>query len=79
MKLCKHCKKKFWPFMVALVVTSFAVALTWMTLSASGLSNSQAGIWASLVFVVVGGSLVGYMVNCLRRYCRQDRHAIHSH
>ncbi len=54
------------------VIATIGAFLTWLTL---GLSIPEVGPRAgasALTFVVVGGALLMYILNCLKRHCRHE-------
>lgn len=75
MKLCAVCLNKPWPFAIAVLIALFAAFLTWFTLEVADTSRVEKVGWSVFAFFGVGGVLVGYMVSCLRRHCRDDNHS----
>ena len=74
MKLCANCRKKPWPYAIALFIAIFVAFVTWWTLAAAGVSPQASRWWTVVAFLVAGGVLVSYMVSCMRRHCAEDRH-----
>jgi hypothetical protein len=74
MKLCKNCKKAFWPYLMILVIAGVAGFLTWMTLSLSGVADQQGLLISVIVSLTVGATLLHYVVSCLRRHCQEWGH-----
>ena len=76
MKLCPECDSSPLPFVLALVIAIIAGFLTWLTL---GLSSYEP--WLRIggsvaAFLAVGGTLLHYVVSCIRRHCQhQQRYA----
>lgn len=73
MKLCPKCGRSPWPFVMVLSFASLAAFLTWITL---GLSVSELGpraLASGVVFLAVGGTLMHYVLTCLRRHCRHGK------
>jgi hypothetical protein len=70
MKFCKECDVSPWPFALVTSIAGMIAFLTWLTM---GLSEPDpmlrlgAGV---AVFVAVEGTLVHYVISCLRRHCR---------
>ena len=75
MKLCGQCRRKPWPYLLAMVISMFVAFLTSLTLGAAGLTPEAIRLWTACVFVGVVAMLLGYMVVCMRRHCREDHHA----
>ncbi len=75
MRLCAECRSKVWPYAIVILVASFSAFLTWLTMSATGASETAIRMVSASVFVGVGGLLLGYMLCCLRRHCRHDDHS----
>jgi hypothetical protein len=70
MDLCPKCAPSFWHFALILTIAGVAAFATWLTL---GLSIDDPTIRlgaAAAVFLIVGGTLVQYILSCLRRHCR---------
>ena len=82
MKLCPKCDHSPWPFVMAFVVAAISAFATWLTLGLTlGLSVSDIAARATasaLAFAAVGGTLVHYILSCIKRHCRhgddQPRH-----
>ena len=74
MRLCGDCRKKPWPYAIVLFIATFVAFVTWLTLSAAGLSESSSIIWTSISFVAAVVLLASYMVSCMRRHCSDDKH-----
>ncbi len=70
MKLCQHCSKTIWPFLFAFFIAGVAATLTWLILSYSSFDATLRALFAAGVFVLAAGTLVHYMLACMRRYCR---------
>ncbi len=70
MNLCPQCSRSPWPFVVILGITSVIAFLTWLILGLSIADPVQRLGIASVVFLAVGGTLLHYVVGCLRRHCR---------
>lgn len=73
MKLCSECRSTPWPFVLVTVIALIVAAITWLTLGLSQI-EPMLRIGAGLaVFVAVEGTLVHYVVSCIRRHCRHDQ------
>lgn len=74
MKLCCDCRKKPWPYLLVLFISTFIAFVTWLTLSTVGLLP-DARVWLTVgAFLFVAIILLSYMVSCLRRHCSDDNH-----
>ena len=70
MRLCPKCSRSLWPFVMVLAIASVTAFLTWLTLGLS-LSDPLPRLGAAgLAFLTVGGTLLHYVLSCLRRHCR---------
>jgi sterol desaturase/sphingolipid hydroxylase (fatty acid hydroxylase superfamily) len=84
MKLCPKCKSSPWPFAVVLFFSGIVAFLTWLMLGFAGADPMQALVGTGLAFLVVGGTLLHYVLGCMRRHCRHDvagtaAHRAHHH
>ncbi|MFD2111820.1 hypothetical protein [Thiorhodococcus fuscus] len=70
MNLCPKCSHSPWPFVMIFAITSVIGFLTWLVLGLSPLDPLARVAIAVVVFLVVGGTLLHYVVSCLRRHCR---------
>jgi len=72
MKLCPKCNHSPWPFVMILVIAAVTGFTTWLVL---GISVDDPGprLVASVVAALaVGGTLLHYVLSCLKRHCRHD-------
>ncbi|MEE9422918.1 MAG: hypothetical protein V3V50_07145 [Gammaproteobacteria bacterium] len=74
MKLCSACCTKRWPYAMAVFIAAFTAFLTWLTLSSSGIQPVANSFLSTIAFILVGGALLMYMLNCMRRHCKEDEH-----
>ena len=74
MKLCPKCNKSLWPFVMVFYVGGIGAFITWLTLAYSQFSPDQQVAGSALIFLAVGGTVLHYVLGCLRRHCRHDRH-----
>ncbi|EXJ13725.1 hypothetical protein [Imhoffiella purpurea] len=75
LNLCPKCNHSLWPFVVISLITILIGFLTWLMLGLSPLGPlARLGI-ASAMFLVVGGTLLHYVLSCLRRHCRHQHDA----
>jgi hypothetical protein len=56
------------------LIAGLAAFMTWMTLSLSDVSLVHRAVACALVFLAVGGTLLHYVVTCMRRHCRHAGH-----
>jgi hypothetical protein len=64
---------------MALFVASVCTYITWLTLTYSQFGTIERLAGSLLVFLIVGGTLVHYVLSCVRRHCRHEKPSGHSH
>lgn len=69
MKLCSECRRTPWPFLMVFFVSSVSAFLTWLTLSYSQFGEVERLAGSVGVFLAVGGTLLHYVMACMRRHC----------
>jgi hypothetical protein len=80
MKLCPQCKATPWPFAMVLFISSIVAFLTWLMLGFVGADRISTLIGTVLAFVAVGGTMLHYVLACMKRHCRHGgRPAPHHH
>ena len=79
MKLCSQCRMTAWPFFLAFFIAAISVFLTWLTLSYSQFDYFERIAGCGAVFLVVGGTLLHYMLACMRRHCHHTPHKHATH
>lgn len=80
MKLCSRCSQTFLPFFVVFFVASISAYLTWLTLSYSEFGTLELVVGSGFMFIAVGGTLLHYVISCLKRHCNHgSRHQHHGH
>ncbi|WP_295444218.1 hypothetical protein [uncultured Thiodictyon sp.] len=76
MKLCSKCDNSPLPFIMIFVIATISAFMTWLTLELSIPEVGPRAGASAVVFAVVGGLLLAYVLNCLKHHCRhQDEHA----
>ena len=73
MKLCPKCGRSPWPFVMVLSIAGLTSFVTWVAL---GLTIDEPGpraLASGVVFLGVGGTLLHYVIACLRRHCRHGK------
>lgn len=73
MKLCTKCRKNVWPYGMVILVAGVAGYLTWLTLVLSDVGITERAIASGGVFLAVGGTLVHYVIACMRRHCHHEK------
>lgn len=73
MKLCPKCGRSPWPFVMVLGMATFTAVITWITLGLSMDQPTPRAIASGVVFLAVGGTLLHYVLQCLRRHCRHGK------
>jgi apolipoprotein N-acyltransferase len=79
MKLCPECSNSPWPFVMVVFLASFIAFITWLTLSLSELGAVERLAGSLAVFVAVAGTLVHYVLSCMKRHCRHGPETGHTH
>ena len=72
MKLCSKCDNSPLPFLMVVVIATISAFLTWLTLELSIPEVGPRAGASAVVFAVVGGLLLTYVLNCLKRHCRHE-------
>ena len=70
MKFCTECNSSPLPFALALLIASIAGFLTWLTLGLSTYEPLLRIGGSVAVFLAVGGTLLHYVVSCIKRHCQ---------
>lgn len=73
MKLCPECSKSPWPFVMVFFLASVSAFITWLTLSYSQVGVLEQIAGSAVVFLAVGGTLVHYVLGCMKRHCRHGQ------
>ncbi len=76
MKLCPKCSRSPLPFVMVLLISSVLAFITWLVLGLSQVESTARVAAGAAVFLAVGGTLLHYVISCLKRHCRHD-HAHH--
>jgi hypothetical protein len=82
MKLCPQCNGSPWPFVMVLFMASLLAFVTWLMLTFAGADPLQASVGTALAFFAVGGTMLHYVLACMKRHCRHDGHRLsgpHGH
>ena len=79
MKLCPKCGSAPWPYAVVFFVASVSAFLTWLTLAYANLGRVELIAGSGFVFLAVFGTLLHYVISCIKRHCRHGEHSEHSH
>ena len=72
LKFCAECNTSPLPFVMVALIAGIVSFITWLIL---GLSYPEPMFrlgGAILVFLAVGGTMLHYVVSCLRRHCRHQ-------
>lgn len=74
MSCCKECRKKPWPYLIALTFSIAIAYMTWLTMGVTDLSR-MTRYWISVsAFLVFGSVMLGYLLCCISRHCDEDNH-----
>lgn len=73
MKLCPKCGRSPWPFVMVLSIAGLAAFMTWVTLGLSIDETGPRAVASGAVFLAVGGTMLHYVVACLKRHCRHGK------
>jgi len=79
MKLCPKCGTSPWPFVVVFFVAGVSAFLTWLTLAYSELGMLKLIAGSGAVFLAVLGTLLHYVISCMKRHCRHGDESAHQH
>jgi hypothetical protein len=74
MKLCTQCRKTPWPFLFALFIASVSAFLTWLMLSFAAFDATGQLIGSVLMFIAAATTLIHYVISCMKRHCKHDKH-----
>jgi hypothetical protein len=72
LKLCAQCNSSPLPYVMVVMIAGVVGFITWLTL---GLSHPEPMFrlgGAIVVFFAVGGTMLHYVVSCLRRHCQHQ-------
>ena len=72
MKLCSKCDNSPLPFIMAFVIATVSAFMTWLTLGLSIDEVVPRAVASALAFTVIGGTLLMYILNCLKRHCPHE-------
>lgn len=72
MKLCPKCSRSPLPFVMVLMIASVLAFITWLILGLSQIEPITRIAAGAAVFLAVGGTLLHYIISCLKRHCRHD-------
>lgn len=79
MKLCPKCSRSPLPFVMILLISSVLAFITWLVLGLSQVEPVARMAAGAAVFLAVGGTLLHYVISCLKRHCRHDHEHQHAH
>jgi hypothetical protein len=57
-----------------LLIAALASFMTWLSLSLSDVVGLPMAVACAGVFLAVGGTLLHYVLSCMRRHCREWGH-----
>ncbi|QVL48417.1 MAG: hypothetical protein KFB96_22890 [Thiocapsa sp.] len=80
MKLCPKCSRSPLPFVMVLLISSVLAFITWLVLGLSQVEPMVRLAGGTAAFLAVGGTLLHYVIGCLKRHCRHDQepHRVHG-
>jgi hypothetical protein len=70
MKLCPQCKASPWPFVMVFFFSSVSAFLTYIMLGFVGAEPIPTVVGTAMAFVAVGGTMLHYVLACIKRHCR---------
>jgi hypothetical protein len=79
MKVCPDCSKSPLAFFMVFFIASVSAFLTWLTLSYSEFEFLERVGGSTIVFLAVGGTVLHYVLGCMKRHCRHGKHPGHTH
>lgn len=62
-----------WAFVMVAIIAAVVTFVTWLTLSLSDVGRTAQIGGSALVFLAVGGTLLHYVLSCMRRHRAQSR------
>jgi hypothetical protein len=62
-----------------LLISSVLAFITWLVLGLSQVEPVARMAAGAAVFLAVGGTLLHYVISCLKRHCRHDHEHQHAH
>ncbi len=78
MNLCPKCSRSTWPFVMITGITTIIAFVTWLILGLSMAGPLTRAAIAAAVFLAVGGTLLHYVISCLKRHCRHGHEAVRT-
>ena len=76
MKLCPKCDHSPLPFLMTFVIAAVCGFVTWLTLGLTIADTLTRAAISAAAFVVVGATILHYVLSCMRRHCRH--HDVHE-
>jgi hypothetical protein len=70
MNLCPKYGSSLLPFLMVFLVASVSAFMTWLTLTYSDAGILECIAGTAVVFLAVGGTLLHYVLGCMKRHCR---------
>lgn len=72
MKFCTECHSSPLPYAMVLLVAGIVGFLTWLTLGLGDYEPLLRIGSSAAAFLAVGGTMLHYVVSCIRRHCRHQ-------
>jgi len=72
MKLCPKCNHSPLPFAMIFVIAAVTGFTTWLVLGISVDDPGPRLVTSVVAALAVGGTLLHYVLSCLKRHCRHD-------
>ena len=79
MKLCPECGRSPLAYFMVVFISGVSAFLTWLTLSYSQAGQIEVIAGSLLVFFAVGGTVLHYVLGCMKRHCRHEKDSQHGH
>lgn len=73
MKLCPKCSRSPVPFLMVIALSLILGFATWLMAGLTQVAPGLRALAGVAVFIGAGGTLLHYVLSCLRRHCRHTQ------
>ncbi len=71
MKSCPDYASSTWPYIMVAFISGVVTFVTWLTLSLADVGRLEQIAATAFVFIAVGGTLLHYVIGCVRRHRKE--------